>query len=154
MSQTSITSTPTQLLLVDDDEIDREAVVRGFEDAGLVAVIEVAQDGLEALEHLRARTRGCGVRLPLILLDLNMPRMGGLEFLQALRADPALRHAQVFVLSTSDKHEDVATAYALGVSGYLVKGRIGTAHATLAKMLAIYRNLIQPMPGPSPDPRG
>jgi CheY-like chemotaxis protein len=107
------------ILHVEDDDLDALNVQRFLHSSDQVESITTARDGVEALEILRSGT------LPLnnlvTLLDIRLPRMGGLEFLRELRADPDLRHLPVVVLSTSDDEGDLGTAYALNVAGYLVK---------------------------------
>ncbi len=107
------------VLVVDDDDIDVMNVRRAFEKANIHNPLFHAGDGLEALELLR------GPDLPrerrLVLLDLNMPRMNGIEFLRELRADPELRGTAVVVLTTSQAERDRLDAYGFNVAGYLVK---------------------------------
>src|SRR4051812_14143501 len=109
----------TFILLVDDDEIDVMNVRRAFDKGKIDNPLFVASDGLGALEMLRDGTLPRGRRL--VLLDLNMPRMNGIEFLRELRADPALRGTPVVVLTTSDEERDRLEAYDLHVAGYLLK---------------------------------
>jgi CheY-like chemotaxis protein len=113
----------TSLLLVDDDEVDVMTVKRAFKKNNITSPLFVASNGLEALALLR------GNELPkllpgqrrLILLDLNMPKMGGIEFLRELRADPELRPLPVIVLTTSNEDKDKVEAYNLNVAGYIIK---------------------------------
>ena len=111
------------ILLVDDDELDVMNVQRAFKKNKIANPLYVAGNGLEALEMLR----GTGSRPPvpedrrLILLDLNMPRMGGIEFLREVRSDDSLKHITVVVLTTSDEERDKVDAYNLNVAGYIVK---------------------------------
>jgi len=119
---------PLRVLLVDDDVVDAMNVKRAFDKARLSELLHVAQDGIEALEALRA---AAGSRW-LVLLDLNLPRMTGLELLRELRADPALRETPVVVLTTSNDARDRADTAALRVSGYLVKP---VGHAALIGLL-------------------
>ncbi len=107
------------ILLVEDDEVDVMNVRRAFQKNNIANPLFVAGDGLEALEQLRAG-RVSGQRR-LILLDLNMPRMNGIEFLRALRQDPQLAHTPVVVLTTSNHDRDRIEAYHLNVAGYLLK---------------------------------
>ena len=107
------------ILLVDDDEVDVMNVRRAFQRAHITNPLYVAGDGIEALDMLRAG-RVPGERR-LVLLDLNMPRMNGIEFLRALRADPELRSTTVVVLTTSNDERDKVDAYDLNVAGYLLK---------------------------------
>ena len=107
------------ILLVEDDEVDVMNVRRAFERNNVSNPLYVAGNGLEALEMLRDGTVPRERRL--ILLDLNMPKMNGIEFLQALRSDPELSSAPVVVLTTSNDDQDKIDAYNLNVAGYLLK---------------------------------
>jgi CheY-like chemotaxis protein len=107
------------ILLVEDDEVDVMNVRRAFERNNVSNPLFVAGNGLEALEMLRNGTVPLERRL--ILLDLNMPKMNGIEFLQALRADPELASTPVVVLTTSNDDQDKIDAYNLNVAGYLLK---------------------------------
>jgi CheY-like chemotaxis protein len=107
------------ILLVEDDEVDVMNVQRAFERNQLTNALYVAGNGLEALELLRGKTIPKERRL--ILLDLNMPKMNGIEFLEALRADPALAKTPVVVLTTSNDDQDKIDAYNFNVAGYLLK---------------------------------
>ena len=107
------------ILLVDDDEVDVMNVRRAFQKAHITNPLFVAHDGIDALEQLRRNDFPCDRRL--VLLDLNMPRMNGIEFLRELRADPALHATPVVVLTTSDDERDKVDAYDLNVAGYLLK---------------------------------
>lgn len=110
------------ILLVDDDDVDVMNVERAFRKNNIINPLYVARDGIEALEMLRSDGAG-GVpkERRLILLDLNMPRMNGLEFLRELREDPELRYLTVIVLTTSDDERDKVEAYNLNVAGYIIK---------------------------------
>ena len=107
------------ILLVEDDEVDVMNVRRAFERNNVSNPLYVAGNGLEALDMLRDGTVPSERRL--ILLDLNMPKMNGIEFLQALRADPELASSSVVVLTTSNDDQDKIDAYNLNVAGYLLK---------------------------------
>ena len=106
---------PTRLLVVDDDAVDRQAVRRALRSSALALEIAEAEDAPGALAALREREVDC------VLLDLNMPKMNGIEFLRELRADPALHATPVVVLTTSDDERDKVEAYDLNVAGYLLK---------------------------------
>lgn len=110
---------PFHILHVEDDDLDALNVQRMLRQCDAVRHIEVARDGVEALERLRSGT--ADLHHLVILLDLCLPRMGGLEFLRALRGDPALRHLPVVILSTSNLDEDKTQAYEMNVAGYLIK---------------------------------
>jgi CheY-like chemotaxis protein len=107
------------ILLVEDDQVDVMNVKRAFDRNHITNPLFVAGNGLEALEMLR------GDKLPperrIVLLDLNMPRMNGLEFLRVVRADEHLRALPVVVLTTSNDERDKIEAYQLNVAGYLLK---------------------------------
>jgi CheY-like chemotaxis protein len=107
------------ILLVEDDEVDVMNVRRAFDKNRIANPLHVAPDGVEALRMLRAGEVPRDRRL--ILLDLNMPRMNGIEFLRELRHDPALSPTPVVVLTTSDDERDKINAYDLNVAGYLLK---------------------------------
>lgn len=112
------------ILLVEDDEVDVMNIKRAFKKSNISNPLFVASNGLEALAMLRRE----GDQVPhipstrrLILLDLNMPKMGGIEFLHELRADPELRMTPVIVLTTSNQDRDRVEAYQLNVAGYILK---------------------------------
>jgi CheY-like chemotaxis protein len=111
------------ILLVEDDEVDVMNVQRALKKNNATANLYRAANGIEALAMLRTNNQiatANNSRL-LILLDLNMPKMGGLEFLQELRADAALCKLPVVVLTTSMLDSDLATAYQYNVAGYIIK---------------------------------
>lgn len=107
------------ILLVEDDEVDVMNVNRAFKKNNISNPLFVAGNGLDALAMLR------GGQIPrdrrLILLDLNMPRMNGIEFLRELRGDAELKSTPVVVLTTSDDERDRVDAYNLNVAGYILK---------------------------------
>lgn len=107
------------ILLVEDDEVDVMNVRRAFKKNNIFNPLWVAKDGIEGLEMLR------GSEIPrerrLVLLDLNMPRMNGIEFLRELRSDPELRLIPAVVLTTSGDERDRVEAYNLNVAGYILK---------------------------------
>jgi CheY-like chemotaxis protein len=108
--------TERTVLLVEDDRFLRRACETSLRRRGLS--VATAVDGEEALRMIR------GQRPALILLDLLMPRMSGLELLRTLRSDPATREARVVVLSNSSSARDLMEIAALGVDGYLVKANL------------------------------
>jgi CheY-like chemotaxis protein len=106
------------ILLVEDDTVDAMTVRRALKEAGSSRTLVHRLDGEEALEYLH------GVRgdMPgLILLDLNMPRMNGLEFLECKQADEQLRNIPVVVLTTSTNAKDIERSYELSAKSYIVK---------------------------------
>lgn len=110
---------PFTVLLVEDDPADAHLVQLAFRDNRILVNLRIATDGLEALALLR--DGATPLRPALILLDLNMPRMNGREFLEAVKSDPALRNIPTVVLTTSDVERDVVASYGLGAAGYITK---------------------------------
>ncbi|OYT17282.1 MAG: two-component system response regulator [Bacteroidetes bacterium 4572_77] len=109
------------ILLVEDDEIDIMNVQRAFKKNKINNPLSIAHDGVEALELLQDLRKN-NIPLPrIILLDLNMPRMGGIEFLQKIRKDNFLKTISVFVMTTSNEDRDKIEAYNLNVAGYILK---------------------------------
>ncbi len=107
------------ILLVEDDEVDVLNVRRAFQKNHITNPLFVASNGVEALEQLRSHSIPRDRRI--VLLDLNMPRMNGIEFLRELRKDPELKSTPVVVLTTSNDERDRIEAYDLNVAGYLLK---------------------------------
>jgi CheY-like chemotaxis protein len=128
------------ILLVEDDDVAAESVMRGLSRNGISAAVTWAQDGEVALRVLRGTDPERKAPRPrVVLLDLNMPRMNGFEFLQHARADPVLRDEVIFVLTTSDNDTDRTRAYHENVAGYMVKASVGPQFAKLAQLLQSYR---------------
>lgn len=139
-----MTTRTATVLLVEDDSVDQMAVQRAFQKAKIGNPILVAKDGIEALEMLRGEKGRARVTSPcLILLDLQMPRMNGIEFLTEIRKDPALRPLIVFVLTTSKDEEDRVNAYKFNVAGYIVKSDAGNGFLNLVTMLEHYWKIVE-----------
>lgn len=135
---------PIKTLLVEDDEVDVEAIIRAFERQKIDTIFTIVGNGLEALTLMRSEYKDESLAWPyLILLDLNMPRMNGIEFLQAMRQDAQLCRSIVFVLTTSDRNEDKMAAYDAHVAGYLVKSQLGKDHLPVTKLLELYWQLVE-----------
>lgn len=110
-------------LIVDDDQISVMAVQRAIRKLGLPYRTCVARDGIEALNILKGEEGLAAVKPPyIVLLDINMPRMNGHEFLYEVREDSRLRNSLIFILSTSDTNEDIENAFTRNVAAYLLKG--------------------------------
>ncbi|HEX2140244.1 MAG TPA: response regulator [Woeseiaceae bacterium] len=129
------------ILLVEDDEVDVMTVKRAFRKNHITNPLFVAQDGVEALEKLRGDEIPRGRRI--VLLDLNMPRMNGIEFLQELRKDRELVATPVIVLTTSNDDQDKVQAYNLNVAGYLVKPVTFASFCELMVALNKYWSLVE-----------
>lgn len=143
-SDRSATPKGVHVLLVEDNEVDREAVRRAFERHRIANPIHNAMDGIEALERLRGVNGKPKLPRPyLILLDINMPRMTGIELLSELRADPELRDSIVFVLTTSKRDEDKMAAYGANVAGYILKSDVGAGFVGLVSLLDHYWRVVE-----------
>ena len=132
------------LLHVEDDDICQMMLSREFKKAKIANPISGACDGIDALEMLRGTNGRERLRRPfLILLDLNMPRMNGIEFLKELRQDEDLKKSIVFVLTTSDADEDKVEAYNLGVAGYILKSNPANAFLEATALLDPYWRVVE-----------
>jgi CheY-like chemotaxis protein len=129
------------ILLVEDDEVDVMNVKRAFEKAHITNPLFVAGNGIEALQKLRSGDIPNHRRL--VLLDLNMPRMNGIEFLREQRKDPELCATPVVVLTTSTMDRDKFDAYNLNIAGYLVKPVTFASFCDLMVTLNKYWTLVE-----------
>jgi CheY-like chemotaxis protein len=111
------------ILLIEDDSVDVMNVQRAFKKNNITNPLHIAFNGVEALNMLRGANGKPKLNpMPrIILLDINMPKMNGLEFLRELRNDPELRSISVFVMTTSNDDQDKIEAYSLNVAGYILK---------------------------------
>ncbi|CAM4107105.1 response regulator [Flavobacterium weaverense] len=106
------------ILLVEDDEVDVMNVKRAFSKNNIKNPLFVAGNGIEALEMLENQI----IPLPkIIILDINMPKMNGIEFLKVMRENEKLKNISVFVMTTSNEDSDKINAYNLNVAGYILK---------------------------------
>jgi CheY-like chemotaxis protein len=136
--------TTAQLLHVEDDDLCIMGLARAFKKARIANPITFAHDGIDALEMLRGTNGRARFPRPcLILLDLNMPRMDGIEFLQQLRKDEDLKKSTVFVMTTSDADEDKVKAYNLGVAGYILKSNPANAFLEATALLDTYWRVVE-----------
>ncbi len=132
------------ILLVEDDEIDAMNVKRAFKKLKLANPLHHAENGIEALDMLRGKGGPAISPQPkIILLDINMPRMNGIEFLQELRADPELKSISVVMLTTSNEEQDIVSAYNLNVAGYLLKPVEPPKFVESISALNLYWNLME-----------
>ena len=137
-----------EILIVDDDDIDIMAVRRALAKVAEVSRVHVAHDGVQALDMLKdpdRESKGPGSPC-VVLLDINMPRMNGFDFLERIRADEQLRDLIVFVLSTSDSPRDRRRAYRYNVAGYIHKSRPDARFTASMSMLAQYCSVVE-LPG-------
>jgi CheY-like chemotaxis protein len=136
--------TPTsvvKILLVEDDAVDVMNVQRAFRKRNISVPLYLAENGLEAIRKLRGSPPEISSDGLLILLDINMPAMNGLEFLQELRSDPSLKSIPTIILTTSNQAEDLTAAYQLNVAGYLVKPVLFTNFVKLMDLMIQYWSL-------------
>jgi CheY-like chemotaxis protein len=113
-----------RILLVEDNAKDSELTLAALSESHVANDIVVARDGVEALDYLHARGRFAGREpgLPAVmLLDIKMPRMDGLEVLRHMKQDPVFKTIPVVMLTSSREEPDLAQSYALGVNAYVVK---------------------------------
>ncbi len=129
------------IFLVEDDAVDQMLLKRALSSLGIRNRLDIANDGEEALEQL-GRSKGED-RPCLILIDLNMPRMNGFEFLKALRQDESLRMIPVIVLTTSKEQKDVRESYRLGAAGYMAKPVDYLQFVELVKTIDSYWSLCE-----------
>lgn len=142
---------PITILLIDDDDIDVRVVQRAFKAQHISNPMIVARNGEEGLEKLRGTADCPPLEQPLlVLLDLKMPRMNGLEFLAELREDPKLSQTIVFVLTTSNDEQDRAAAYDKHIAGYLLKSEAGK---DLMNHIPMLENFLLTVQFPSKDVR-
>ncbi|MBX3180461.1 MAG: response regulator [Candidatus Hydrogenedentes bacterium] len=135
-------ATPT-LLLVEDDDVDAERVIRAAQRAGAPFIIRRASNGVEALAVLRGEIPPVITPPLIVLLDLRMPQMGGLQFLGELRKDGAFRGIVVFVMTTSHSDEDRRAAYDKFVAGYIPKYQSGGDFGPVIQMLSRYIDVVE-----------
>jgi CheY-like chemotaxis protein len=126
------------VLVVEDDDVDVELLKRLFAKKNIQNPIYYASNGVEALEVMRGENNHAQVPKPyIVLLDINMPKMNGIELLRAIRADEQLKDSVVFVLTTSPRDEDKVLTYKLNVAGYFLKRDI----KELISLLSLYWEL-------------
>lgn len=132
------TSREVSILVVEDDEIDTKALLKAFDKLKIANPVTVARDGIEGWEALQTLPRPF-----LIILDINMPRMSGIELLKEIRASEKFRDSIVFILTTSTDEKDKFEAYHLNVAGYMVKSDMGTSFIRAIGMVKKYWRVIE-----------
>lgn len=131
-------------LLVEDDDVDVIAMRRTFSRLKIANDLVVTRNGLEALNALRGENGFAKIKRPfIILLDLNMPKMNGFEFIDAIREDADLRTAVIFVLTTSSDDRDRVAAYERHVAGYVVKARPDDSLPEAISMINNYWRVVE-----------
>lgn len=141
MQSTRPQTKAVSILLIDDDDVDAMGVKRALNKLKISNPIIRAKDGVQAIEMLEQSNTISGAYL--ILLDINMPRMNGFEFLDYLRGHPTLSGSVVFVLTTSDDDQDKMAAYQQHVAGYIVKKKVEDGFMQLIEMLDHYWRVVE-----------
>jgi CheY-like chemotaxis protein len=126
------------ILLVEDDEVDVKALRWAFDKLKIANPLHIARDGVEALEVLKDLPRPY-----LIITDINMPRMNGIELLRQIRASEDYRDSIVFVLTTSNDEQDKIDAYDLNVAGYMLKTDMGTSFTRAISLIDNYWKVVE-----------
>jgi CheY-like chemotaxis protein len=131
-------SKPVTILLVEDDEVDVTALRWAFDKLKIANPVVVAADGVEAWDMLKKLPRPF-----LIITDINMPRMNGIELLRKIRSTPDTRDSIVFVLTTSNDEQDKIDAYNLNVAGYMLKSDMGTSFTRAIALIDNYWKVVE-----------
>ncbi|MBS0633013.1 MAG: response regulator [Verrucomicrobia bacterium] len=150
-----IPAEPLELLLVEDNPEDLELTLRALRKAKIANQIQVARDGAEALDFVFCEGAYAGRRpdFPkVILLDLKLPKVDGLEVLQRLKGDPRTRTIPVVMLTSSKEQSDLVKSYELGVNSYIVKPVNFEQFAAAVQELGFYWLLLNQISAPSPLP--
>jgi CheY-like chemotaxis protein len=132
------------ILLVEDDDGDAKALARAFKKARIANNIVRALDGVDALEILNGVNGKVPPPSPCILLvDLNMPRMDGIELIRTLRSEEQWKRSVIFVLTTSKRDEDKQAAYDLNVAGYISKAAVAEDFLSLISFIDLYVCIVE-----------
>ena len=126
------------ILLVEDDEVDVKALQRAFDKLKIANPLVVAGDGVDAWEKLQTLARPY-----LIITDINMPRMNGLELLRKIRESKEHRDSIVFALTTSNDEQDIIDAYDLNVAGYMLKTDMGASFQNAIALIDNYWKVVE-----------
>ncbi len=132
------TSREVNILVVEDDEIDVKALLMAFKKLKIANPVTVAKDGIEGWEALQSLARPY-----LLILDINMPRMNGIELLGKIRTTEKYHDSIVFVLTTSTDDKDKFEAYNLNVAGYMLKSDMGTSFIRAIEMVEKYWKVVE-----------
>jgi CheY-like chemotaxis protein len=136
------------ILLVEDNPDDVELTLRVFRHHNVANEVTVARDGVEALEMLLGKPGQEPLRLPsVVLLDLKLPRVDGLEVLRRIRAEPATARLPVVVMTTSREERDIVASYKLGANSYVQKPVEFEAFAEAIRFLGLYWLILNVPPG-------
>ena len=150
-----MTANTVEILIVEDNPNDLELAMHAFARHNFSNNIEVARDGQEALDYLQGTDGKPAGALPkVILLDLKLPKVDGLEVLREIRAHPSLRHLPVVILTSSREERDIVESYDLGVNSYIVKPVDFDKFVETVRTLGLYWLLLNERPAPLADAGG
>jgi DNA-binding response OmpR family regulator len=138
----------SMILLVEDDPDHEALAIRALRKANVANEIQVAHDGAEALEYLNRAASGAKTMPQLVLLDLKLPKIDGLEVLRNIRAADKTALLPVVVLTSSDEERDIVSSYRLGVNSYIRKPVNFTDFAEATRQLGMYWLLLNQCPPP------
>ncbi len=132
------TSREVNILVVEDDEIDVKTLLRAFKKLKIANPVTVAKDGIEGWEAIQDLLRPY-----LLILDINMPRMNGIELLEKIRASEKFHDSIVFILTTSTNDQDKFEAYNLNIAGYMLKSDMGASFIRAIEMVEQYWKVVE-----------
>lgn len=136
------------ILLVEDNEDDVIMTLEAFSEANMANQVKVLSDGQELMDYLEKNGQYKNARSPaLVLLDINMPRKNGFEALQEIKANPALEHIPVIMLTTSSREEDVVKSYSFGACAYISKPVSFEEFTEMVRHFSLYWSLVSRVPG-------
>jgi len=142
----------TEILLVEDSQDDVDMTLRALRKANMANHIQTARDGVEALDFIFCEGMHAGRKIEnipkLILLDLKLPKIDGIEVLKRVKGDPRTKMIPIVVLTSSKEQKDVIEAYGLGVNSYIVKPVDFEHFAAAVKNLGMYWLLLNQPPQP------
>jgi two-component system response regulator len=141
---------PVKILLIEDNPADAEMTLRALKRHRLINSVEWLQDGAEAIDYMLRRGKYAGRtngNPQLILLDLKMPKLDGIDVLRTLKADPTTQRIPVVMLTSSNEENDIARSYELGVNSYVVKPLEFDKFVEAVSQLGVYWTLMNKIPG-------
>lgn len=145
-----MTTAPTRILLAEDSENDKELTLAAFADCGLTSEVDWVRDGQEALDYLLGVGADPERAMPVVvLLDLKMPRVDGIQVLERIKQHAELRSIPVVMLTSSREEQDISRSYQLGVNAYVVKPVAFHDFARVLREVGVFWGLVNRVPGQS-----
>ena len=142
-------SKPVSILLVEDDKIDQKSIKRSFKKMRISNPLQIANDGVEAWEILTKAEGAPELKRPyMVILDINMPRMNGIELLRKIRGHGTLKDTIVFILTTSNDEKDKFEAFECNVAGYMLKTDMDNSFMEAVQLVENYWRVVE-FPYPS-----